>query len=295
MFPFLSNLNLNIDGCGRVFHGRGKCFPGFEEVNIDYYDGVLVFILYKEIDFSWWPGVVQEIKLKLNVTSVLVQKRFVRPVEMLLLEGLEVKTILAKEGSNVFELNFSENQNFGLFLDTASIRQSLGTSILVKDKKILNLFSYTCSLSIAALKAGAKSVLNVDMSKNTLVIGERNHKHNNLDPRSVNFLAYDIMKSLNTLNKKGPFDLVICDPPSYQRNFIWKKDYAKILRLIPESEKYLFCLNDPLVSRSEFVEFLQQFQVFEVEAYLPWPSSFIEKDYESKFILGHFRKAHAVT
>jgi 23S rRNA (cytosine1962-C5)-methyltransferase len=234
--------------------------------------------------------VAVEIRSKLNVKSIIVQKRFIRPVEMLLLEGEEAKIILAREGENVFELNFYENQNFGLFLDTASIRQSLGAKINVKDKKVLNLFSYTCALSVAALRAGAKSVLNVDMSKNALATGERNHKHNNIDPRQVNFLAYDIMKSLNTLNKKGPFDLVICDPPSYQRNFIWKKDYAKILRLIPDSEQYLFCLNDPLVSRAEFVEFLQQFLVFEVQEYLPWPLSFKEKDYESKFILGRFIK-----
>jgi 23S rRNA (cytosine1962-C5)-methyltransferase len=290
MFPFLDDLNLDIDGCGRIFHGRGKCFPGFEEINIDYYDGVLVFILYKDIDFSWWSTVASQIKSKLMVRSIIAQKRFVRPVEMTILEGEEVKIILAREGKNVFELNFFENQNFGLFLDTAIIRQSLGSRIDVKDKKVLNLFSYTCALSIAALKAGAKLVLNVDMSKNALATGERNHKHNNTDPRCVNFLAYDIMKSLNTLNKKGPFDLVICDPPSYQRNFIWKKDYAKILRLIPESKQYLLCLNDPLVSRAEFIEFLQQYQIFEVEEFLSWPNSFKEKDYESKFVLGHFKK-----
>jgi len=290
MFPFLHDLNLNIDGTGRVFHGRGKCFPHFENVIIDYFDGVLVIILYAELDFSWWKSVVDTVRNKLPLKSVVVQKRYVRPVEMTTLEGEVVNSHVAKEGENLFELSFGENQNFGLFLDTAMIRKCMGSLIDVTDKKILNLFSYTCSLSVAAIKNGAKSVLNVDMSKGALSVGQQNHKLNKLDPRQANFLPYDILKSFNSIKKRGPFDLIICDPPSYQRNFIWQKDYSKLLRLMPKADQYLFCLNDPAVSRAQFAEFLAEHNFANAIAYLPWPDSFREKDQESKFLL--FNQQH---
>ena len=34
-----------------------------------------------------------------------------------------------------------------------------------KDKNVLNLFSYTCAFSVAAKLGGARSVVNIDMSK----------------------------------------------------------------------------------------------------------------------------------
>ena len=32
----------------RLFHGRGNCFPGFEHINIDYYQPVIIIQLFQE-------------------------------------------------------------------------------------------------------------------------------------------------------------------------------------------------------------------------------------------------------
>ena len=40
--------------------------------------------------------------------------------------------------------------------------------------KDANLFAYTCSFSVVALQAGARQVINVDMSDGALAIGKRN-------------------------------------------------------------------------------------------------------------------------
>ena len=43
-----------------------------------------------------------------------------------------------------------------------------------KDKKVLNLFSYTCSVSTFAALGNAKKVTSVDLSKTYLEWGKRN-------------------------------------------------------------------------------------------------------------------------
>jgi 23S rRNA (cytosine1962-C5)-methyltransferase len=104
-----------------------------------------------------------------------------------------------------------------------------------KGKNILNLFSYTCSFSVAAIEGGATSVVNVDMNKNVLTIGRENHRLNGLDTKKVQFMPYNILKSWSRIKKAGPYDLIIIDPPSFQKgSFAATSDYAKIIRRLHE-------------------------------------------------------------
>jgi len=52
------------------------------------------------------------------------------------------------------------------------------------------------------------------------------------------------------LSTTGPYDTIVVDPPSYQKNsFVATKDYSKILRRLPDlltdSGRVLLCLNAP--------------------------------------------------
>ena len=128
---------------------------------------------------------------------------------------------------------------------------------LSKKKKVLNLFSYTCSFSVAAKAGEAERVINVDMKKSFLKTGEKNHQLNSLEG-NVGYLSNDIMKSLSGLKKKGPYDLIIVDPPSNQKSFHLKKDYPKLLGKCKEwlsnDGKILACLNNPFLG----MEFLRE-------------------------------------
>ena len=119
-----------------------------------------------------------------------------------------------------------------------------------KDKNVLNLFSYTCAFSVCAISAGASKVVNVDMAKNALTTGRTNHHLNNLDTKKVKFLPYDILKSWSRIKKEGPYDIIIIDPPSFQKgSFAATKDYEKIIKRLDElsasSCTVLACLNAP--------------------------------------------------
>ena len=146
------------------------------------------------------------------------------------------------------KLNLLSNKNNYYFPDMKNGRTFVRE--MSKENRILNLFSYTCGFSVAAKLGGAASVVNVDMSKGALKIGMANHSLNGLDPKGISFLPYNILKSFSSLKRKGPYDMIIIDPPTFQRgSFEATKDYEKIIKKLPQiaSEKctLLACLNSP--------------------------------------------------
>jgi 23S rRNA (cytosine1962-C5)-methyltransferase len=118
------------------------------------------------------------------------------------------------------------------------------------NKSVLNLFSYTCAFSNAAIAGGASKVVNLDMSKAALAVGRDNHRLNEHDLSKVKYLGHDLFKSWGKVKRLGPYDIVIADPPSLQKGSVnIKRDYPKIIRRLPEllnSGGYaLLCLNSP--------------------------------------------------
>ena len=100
------------------------------------------------------------------------------------------------------------------------------------------------------------------MNKSVLRTGLDNHKLNKVE-HQVKFLPHDILKSFGKLKKSGPFDLIIVDPPSFQKgSFVLTKDYRKILRRLPElcnnGSQLLLCANSPEVSESEFRAMIEE-------------------------------------
>lgn len=114
--------------------------------------------------------------------------------------------------------------------------------------RVLNLFAYTGAFSVAALQGGAASVVNIDMARGALATAQRNHELNGL--HGASFLPHDIFNSWGRLTRGGPYDLVILDPPSYQKgSFVAEKDYARLIRRLPDllapGGHALLCLNSP--------------------------------------------------
>ena len=95
-----------------------------------------------------------------------------------------------------------------------------------------------------------RSVSNIDMSKGALSTGRENHHLNDIDTKDVSFAPYNILKSFSRIKKKGPYGLIILDPPTFQRgSFEATKDYQKLISKLPQiaSEDCLLlaCLNSP--------------------------------------------------
>jgi 23S rRNA (cytosine1962-C5)-methyltransferase len=219
--------------------------------------------LFFEPPANWLDELVAQIHpLFASSNSVLVvQRRYMPNAPSEIVWGELPESIYARRGNSLFNLHLAQQQNSGFFLDMESGREWIEQH--AAGKRVLNLFAYTCAFSVVAIAAGAEKVVNVDMSSAALNLGRVNHQLNNLAKNKSEFVAENILKSWNRVKKPGPYDLVIIDPPSYQKgSFIAEKDYAKVIRrlpeLIPAGGLVLACLNAPELSegflKQQFVE-----------------------------------------
>lgn len=198
-----------------------------------------------------------------------------------------------KENGLRFLLDMGKRQNNGLFLDMRLGRKWVMDS--TQGKSVLNLFAYTCGFSMAAMQGGAESVVNLDMARSSLSRGRDNHRLNNHDLSKVSFLGHDVFKSWGKLRKLGPYDLVVIDPPSFQKgSFVLDKDYAKILRRLPElvsdGGEVLACVNAPDIGESFILEQMSESApAFKFEKRLENPTEFEDISPDSALKVMHFR------
>jgi 23S rRNA (cytosine1962-C5)-methyltransferase len=244
----------------RLFHGRGNTYGAYRFLTVDSVDKVLFAVLFDADeeeetiismlrDFFFTEG---------KWEALVVQQRYLPSSSSVVIEGELPEQCFAIENSLKYHINFLNAQNIGFFPDMKLGRE------FVRDhahgKKVLNLFSYTCSFSVVAIEAGANRVVNVDMNKNVLSIGRENHRLNAIDTKNVEFMPYNILKSWSRIRKSGPYDLIIIDPPSFQKgSFAATSDYEKIIRRLHEFAAdeciVLSALNAPELS-SEFIKTL---------------------------------------
>lgn len=247
----------------RVFHGRGRTFPGLEFATIDFFQPVILLTLFAEPPQAWLPDLVAAARglFDESKTTLLVQRRYLAGTPSEVIWGNLPEQCVARRGSLQFSLHLAQQQNSGFFLDMEPGRAWLEQH--AQGKRILNLFAYSCAFSVVAVAAKAEVVVNVDMSSAALNLGRNNHQLNGLNKVRSEFLAENILKSWGRIKKRGPYDLVIIDPPSYQKgSFVAGKDYAKVIRrlpeLMPQGGLVLACLNAPELGdaflRQAFIE-----------------------------------------
>jgi len=248
----------------RVFHGRGGLYEGWRHLTVDSINNILSVALYfKEENEDELIEMLKEfISTCQNYDTLVVQRRYIKTAPSEVLIGEVEQDLCVVENGMKLKLNLLNNKNNYYFADMKNGREFVRQN--AKDKNVLNLFSYTCAFSVAAKFGGAKSVVNVDMSKGALKVGMANHSLNNLDPRGVSFLPYNILKSFSSIKKKGPYDLIIIDPPTFQRgSFEATKDYEKIIKKLPqlasEEATLLACLNSPELESEFIINLIKQF------------------------------------
>ncbi len=247
----------------RLFHGRGGLYEGWKHLTIDSIDTILSVALYFEEPLE--EELLEMLQLftqESKYTTLIVQRRYQKDTPSEILIGNIPDNLYIVENGIKIKLNLQTNKNSGYFPDMKNGRQFVKEN--AQDKKILNLFAYTCAFSLAAKIGGAYEVVNVDMSKGTLKIGMANHSLNALDPRGTSFLPYNILKSFSALQKKGPYDMIIIDPPSFQKgSFEATKDYVKIIKKLPQlaSENciLLSCLNSPNLESDFITNLIKEF------------------------------------
>jgi len=128
----------------------------------------------------------------------------------------EKKELIVDEHGLSFIVNLSDYLDTGLFLDHRLTRQKVKE--LAKDKRVLNLFSYTGSFTVYAASGGANKITTVDLSKTYINWAKRNLTYNKLyDDTKHEFLQIDVLQYLKTVAPKS-YDLIILDPPTFSNS-----------------------------------------------------------------------------
>jgi 23S rRNA (cytosine1962-C5)-methyltransferase len=240
----------------RVFHGRGGLFPGCEHWALDAFPPVWVLTRFQpatDDELATVHAALSERWQQLAPGQALnwvFQCRHEGRTDTRLMAGSVPDTHEVTEHGSRFRVHVLKGQNHGLFLDMAEGRRWVREHVATHPRlKVLNLFAYTCAFSVVALQAGARQVVNVDMSHGAMAIGQQNHPLNGLTA-GASFLAHDIFSTWGKITRGGPYGLIILDPPSYQKgSFVASKDYARLMRRLPDllapGGHALLCLNAP--------------------------------------------------
>lgn len=277
----------------RLFHGRGRAFPGYQDLLIDSYGSMVWITLFAERSSEWLAQLGALLGTNLpDIDCIALQRRDLPQAPLELLYGRLPDQPLAHEAGLDYLLRPEVGQNIGFFIDMAAGRALVRE--IAAGKKILNLFAYSCSFSVAALTGGAQQVVNIDMNRGALDLGYKNHQLNDLDLRNASFLSHEIFRSFGRLRKLGPFDLIICDPPFSQgKNFTaethWPKLVAKLDQLLAPGGEVIACLNTPQMSAEDLRQiFSEQLPGVRELACLDAGTDFPEADPDRGLSIQHF-------
>ena len=279
----------------RLFHGRGHAYDGLKHIAVDWLPPVVLITLFSPEEQSELEKLSNYLLSEIPpCKSIQLQHRYTLSGPIETLKGEPISNLVIQENISKYKITLGKARNTGLFLDMKNGRRWVQDN--AKNKRVLNLFAYTCGFSVTAIEGGATSVLNVDMSSAALSIGRENHRLNDHSLQNIRFEKLNIFKSFGRLKKRGPFDLLICDPPTLQKGSVdIKRDYPKIMRRLNEfmasEASLLLCLNAPELNIEFLIENMLKYApdyIF-IEIIKP-PESFQEAQSKGLKIL-YFKKS----
>lgn len=156
---------------------------------------------------------------------------------------------VVEEGGLKFWVNLHDYLDTGLFLDHRSTRALIRERS--RNKHVLNLFSYTGSVSVYAAAGGAASTTSVDMSRTYGDWALQNFELNDLEGEQHQFIQADVMQWLPTVRET--FNLIFVDPPTFSNSkrmddvFDVQRDHVALLhdclRLLAPGGEIIFSNN----------------------------------------------------
>jgi len=130
--------------------------------------------------------------------------------------------VITREAGLEFEVDIIGGQKTGWFYDQRANRDLLAP--LVRDARVLDVFSYLGGWGLRAAAAGAREVTCVDASASAVEAIKRNAARNGLADRvsAVKADAFEHLKALREARER--YDVVILDPPAFVKR---KKDFSE--------------------------------------------------------------------
>ena len=201
----------------RLVHGESDGLPG---VVVDRYADVLVVQITSAGAEAWRDTLAALLAELLPGTAVYERS----DVEVRSLEGLAPRigsilgdvseVVVIEEGGLRYKVDVAHGHKTGFYLDQRVNRAVVAEH--ARDREVLNCFCYTGGFTLAALAAGATSVLSVDSAADALEQARDHVILNGLPYDCTEWREADVFKELRLLRDKGrSFDLIVLDPPKF--------------------------------------------------------------------------------
>ncbi len=169
-----------------------------------------------------------------------------------------------KEHDTWYAVNLTLNRDASLYLDTRNLRKWAIENL--KGKSVLNTFAYTGSFGVAALKGGASSVTQVDLSREFLNIAKESYTLNGIPIQKGDFISRDFFEQVGNMKRLNRvFDCVFIDPPFFSTTSKGKVDQVhenarlinKVRPLINDGGTLVAINNALFVSGAEYMQTLE--------------------------------------
>lgn len=218
----LSHCALEGTTAYRLVNAEGDGLPG---LTVDRYGEYLMIQLYSGGWRPYLPLVTQVLQELLQPAGVYEKARPQKTRELEALREARVygrlltgkpapPQLKVRENGLEFLVSLERGLNTGLFLDQR--RNRLDLMARARGKRVLNLFAYTASFSVAAAAAGASLVTSVDVSPSYTEWGRANFGANRLNPKRHEFVVGDCLEVMQGLARQEKrYDIVLMDPPSF--------------------------------------------------------------------------------
>lgn len=222
----------------RLFHGTAEGHPG---LTVDRYGSILLAQSFHdplspaqlEALETFYAEAFPGLDLFYNDRSH-ANSRIANPLPPERQQQAETRREFSELGVKYWVQARHAGQDPWLFLDLRAARRRVMAEAV--GKSVLNVFAYTCGVGVAAAKAGASHVVNVDFAESSLAVGKDNARLNDL-PIRVRFVKSDAFAALRQLSGIGQpkmvrgkrlppfpelaphqFDVVFLDPPRYAKS-----------------------------------------------------------------------------
>jgi 23S rRNA (cytosine1962-C5)-methyltransferase len=202
----------------RLVHGESDGLPG---VVVDRYGDTLVLQLNSCGAEAWRETLAEQLAALTAAARVFERS----DGEARTLEGLEPRVgplrgseppqpVSIREHGLAYRVDVRYGHKTGFYLDQRTNRARVAR--YAAGRRVLNGFCYTGAFTVAALAAGAGTVLSVDSSAPALEAARDHVVLNGLDPARCEWWDADMFQALRRLRDEGRrFDLIVLDPPKF--------------------------------------------------------------------------------
>jgi 23S rRNA (cytosine1962-C5)-methyltransferase len=212
-------LDLSRLGATRVVNAESDGLPG---ITVDRYNDYLVVQLYTAAVAGLRGALYDALEAALQPIAIYEQRRFKslagdapRQAAAELVRGTAAPVELeVVEDDLKLIVDVTAPLSTGLFADLREGRRAVRQ--WAKDRRVLNLFSYTGAISVYAHAGGASEVCAVDVAAKAHARARRNFAASGFDPEKPEHIVGDVFKVLaRFVERQRRFDMVVIDPPAF--------------------------------------------------------------------------------